>query len=361
MLNKQQLEERYNELPSVLKNALFSVEIAEKIFSLGGKYGISIENNSYLAEEIGHVILGFTPIKEFPKKLQDKLGLLDDEIDELIKDINKEILFPIREALKSAHNIEIDVETTFSESSSPETTSPVNPVRTGAPRMADGSITLPSAISTTTADGSRQRSNGVKTPVYQPISKIPSINLRTPETQRPYPEPTPKPYTAPRPHTPTIRPIPRPPLQTQPTPAILQKEPPLSISPELQSRLTPQGSTQMNEPLSSSLDQMNKPIPKIQIPTPEFEPLDLTKPESAKPKMEQEPTPPKYTPPAPTSSKVPPIDLRNIQKTNTTPQSQSFTRPHPVNSYGDLDPYRETLDKKDKDTDSIFTHVKPDE
>lgn len=107
---QKELEERYQKLPEVLKDALFSVEVANKIFETGKKYGLTIEKTGFLGEETGYVILGLTRPREFVQILSDRLEADEDEAREIASDINHQIFFPIREQLKSAHQLEISEE-----------------------------------------------------------------------------------------------------------------------------------------------------------------------------------------------------------------------------------------------------------
>lgn len=103
----QKLAEQYEKLPEDLKQAVYSEDIALKLFDLGRKYGITIEKNGFLAEEVGYVILGLEKTEEFPKYVKERLDFDDEETAEIVKEINQQIFLPIREALKKAHQIEI--------------------------------------------------------------------------------------------------------------------------------------------------------------------------------------------------------------------------------------------------------------
>lgn len=108
--SSQKLAEQYEKLPEKLKEAVYSEDIALKLFDLGRKYGITIEKNGFLAEEVGYVILGLEKPEEFPKFVKERLDFDDEETAEIVKDINQQIFMPIREALKRAHQIEIAAE-----------------------------------------------------------------------------------------------------------------------------------------------------------------------------------------------------------------------------------------------------------
>lgn len=105
---QQQLEERYDSLPENLKEALLSVDIANKMFEIGKKHTLTIEETGYVAEETGLVVLGLEKPQNLIANIQKRLNSEEDEAGEIAHDINEKIFFPIREALKKAHNIEIE-------------------------------------------------------------------------------------------------------------------------------------------------------------------------------------------------------------------------------------------------------------
>lgn len=105
-IKTQQLEERYQKLPEVLKNALFSVDIAEKIMEIGKKTGLTVEKTGFLAEEVGAIILGLTKPQEFIPKLTQSLEIDAGKARDVAAKINHEILLPLRESLKTSKPIE---------------------------------------------------------------------------------------------------------------------------------------------------------------------------------------------------------------------------------------------------------------
>ena len=108
--SQQFIEEQYQKLPEDLKQAIYSEDIALKLFELGRKYGITIEKNGFLAEEVGYLMLGLSRPEDFPKYVKERLDFNDEETVEVVKDINQLILYPLRQALKRAHQMEIKEE-----------------------------------------------------------------------------------------------------------------------------------------------------------------------------------------------------------------------------------------------------------
>ncbi len=115
--SQQLIDEQYKKLPQELKDAIFSVDIADKIFEIGRKFAITIEKNGFLAEETAFVVLGLLKPEEFTVAIKSRLGVEDDEAHDIAKEVNRQILLPIREALKRAHQIEIPDEEAGDEKS----------------------------------------------------------------------------------------------------------------------------------------------------------------------------------------------------------------------------------------------------
>lgn len=104
---KQERDERYERLPQVLKEALFSADIAEKMFELGKKHALTMEKIGFMSEEAGLVVLGLTPPRIFTTTLVERLAIPPDAAEKIALEISHEIFFPLREALKQAHQVEI--------------------------------------------------------------------------------------------------------------------------------------------------------------------------------------------------------------------------------------------------------------
>lgn len=104
---QKQLEEQYDKLPEILKEAIFSSDIANKMMAIGTKFGLSVEGVGFMSEKTGYVVLGLLRPTEFVQTLVDSLGVNADKAREMAKEINSQIFFPLREALKAAHQMEM--------------------------------------------------------------------------------------------------------------------------------------------------------------------------------------------------------------------------------------------------------------
>jgi len=107
---KEEIQTRFQKLPPNLKDAIVDVDVSEKIFAIGESTGLTIEQIGTLAAETGYVTLGLTRPNEFVSALSKNLGISEDAAKKIAAEVNHQIFYPIREALKSAHQVEITYE-----------------------------------------------------------------------------------------------------------------------------------------------------------------------------------------------------------------------------------------------------------
>ena len=107
---KQQIDEHVAALPSELKDAMFDDEIAKKLIAIGKKFGLTIEKTGFLSEETGYIVLGLARPSEFVANLSQALGVDTEKARLIASEINHQILFGLREALKAAHQIDFGEE-----------------------------------------------------------------------------------------------------------------------------------------------------------------------------------------------------------------------------------------------------------
>ena len=167
-----QIEERYEKLPEVLKDAMFSVEIADKIFETGKKFGLIFEKIGNLAEETGYVTLGLLHPQDFVRALEEHLGIKADQASEIAKEINHQIFFPLRAEFKKAHNIELPAPDF--QRSEPLSKKPLPP-STLPPKPATS--TPPPPLKTTPVE--------VKAPARAPLTEISLPKPPAPPQQKP--------------------------------------------------------------------------------------------------------------------------------------------------------------------------------
>lgn len=104
---QDEIDDRFGKLPNVLQDALFDPKIAQKIFAIGDQFELTIEQIGFLAEETGFVMLGFTRPNMFKDAIKERLGVDNTRGESIAHEINNQIFFLLREAMKSSLGIDI--------------------------------------------------------------------------------------------------------------------------------------------------------------------------------------------------------------------------------------------------------------
>lgn len=298
---EKELEEHYFRLPPELREALFSVENAQHIYNIGKKFGLNVEQIGMLAQESGYVVIGITHPENFATNLSKCLDIDLDKARAIATEVSHKIFYPLRELLKSTHQIDVTQEQI---NKPPIPTSPT-------PRPP-----IPPAPSTLR---------------IMEIAPKPSLSIPATPTTPPSPKIA-EPAQAPRP---PLAPLPPSTIQQQKKvssipPIILSKLP--GTSTETKSDIPP---TTAPQPLAPS-EVMQKMIFEQRGIQPLPHPLKMNEAIFAAPTTPQEAVIP------PLSSKMeatPPVDRPAPQPIKPVPP-----RPFPLNTSSQQDPYREPIE-----------------
>lgn len=290
---QQELNSHYSQLPEVLKDAMFSADVAEKIYQIGERSSFNETQISAMAEETGYLILGVTEPKEFVKNLADRVGVGEDAARIAARELNAQIFVPLREALKSVPRVDA--------AQAPE----------GVPQyMPPQHATTPPAMPPPVPAPSQ---------APKPTPPPPPSQIFAPGVERPAEESTktwggkPPPQPAPPPNLPTREP------EVEPIPVI-------------------------NQPIDlrrKEIEEMAPPRPPVpfQQPVPPQRPTPPAPPPAPQQPLYQ--TPVRFIPQVP-PSRIPPIDLRNQPVLPQQPAPHPMRpRPQVPPRAPGVDPYRE--------------------
>ena len=97
---KEQVEQRFENLPDELKEALASVETADELENIGKKHSLMLDQVSELADETGLVMLGFTKSDQFVRNVSQRLNINEAKAVDIARDVNSTILDKIRDGLR---------------------------------------------------------------------------------------------------------------------------------------------------------------------------------------------------------------------------------------------------------------------
>jgi hypothetical protein len=101
---KEQINERFQMLPSSVQDVVLSAEVADAIKTIADKNDLYIDTAGLLNEEITYVMVGAEKSVNFISNLKTKVHLPEDKVNAVAGDVNDKIFLPIREALKNAAN-----------------------------------------------------------------------------------------------------------------------------------------------------------------------------------------------------------------------------------------------------------------
>lgn len=300
----EQIEEHFQRLPPPLRDHMMSVENSERIFETGKKFGLTIEQIGFLAEESGYVVLGLTHPKDFVSHVSEHLHIDMEKAKNIAREINHQIFFPLREMLKTAHNFELTQE----------------------------QIQQPPPLLSSLPQPGVQTPPTIK-PVVPPAAPSPSISATPSLSPSPSPQTTAPPLktppiVAPRPLSPSPSPI------TSLPPSTLQQQKPAPIrpSPDLPPKTadiikqpSPPPPSQMMQ--QKILQEMEKKLPVIQTDADRMKESIFAPPSApAAPPAQTPAVPPKTSPQSP-APKIPPV-----------------APPASPPSYPNKDPYREPIE-----------------
>lgn len=106
----EEYHDKFSALPEDVKEAISSVNSAEKIRQVASKHKLHIDQVGELGTQTGLVMLGVLPPRDFVKAIVDKLQVTPEVARAIAADINTEIFNQIRESLKKIHHLDFSGE-----------------------------------------------------------------------------------------------------------------------------------------------------------------------------------------------------------------------------------------------------------
>lgn len=102
-LSREQIDDRYDSLPEILKDALWSVATVDEIDRISNSNHLEDKKASRMAKITGYVIMGFLHPDDLRRELQEVLNIDIRVAASLSRDINKKILSPIIEDIRKVY------------------------------------------------------------------------------------------------------------------------------------------------------------------------------------------------------------------------------------------------------------------
>ena len=104
--NKKQLWGLFNVLPDKLKDAIFSEETAKAIANICATHKITDDKKSEIAKLVGDSLMGLLPPDKLQTAIETEIKIEQSEAEKIALEINRFILYPVKEALGSLYKIE---------------------------------------------------------------------------------------------------------------------------------------------------------------------------------------------------------------------------------------------------------------
>src|SRR3989304_791594 len=103
--NTQQIRGIYSKLPNDIKEAIFSVDVSDKIIDIGKKHKLAVDKIGIIGNETSRVMLGVTHPNEFIGNLTERLEVDKEKARAIAGEINEQIFKKVRESLRKIHNM----------------------------------------------------------------------------------------------------------------------------------------------------------------------------------------------------------------------------------------------------------------
>lgn len=104
-ITRDQFWKLYEQLPSELKEAIFAGETADHIGDICERNGVAQEKIPEVARYTGRVLLGVLLPDEFQGVLEKEVGIKKDIAQQVAREINRFVFFPVKASLEQIHTI----------------------------------------------------------------------------------------------------------------------------------------------------------------------------------------------------------------------------------------------------------------
>lgn len=105
--SQEELRKLFEGLPDNLKDAVLSEATANAISDICQRYGIEGEKVPRLAGLVGNVLMGILSPKELPETLKGELVIDRETAQKISQEINRFILYPVKESLVEFYKVEL--------------------------------------------------------------------------------------------------------------------------------------------------------------------------------------------------------------------------------------------------------------
>ena len=102
---RKQLDEKYEELPNDIQEALYADNVVKELKEIEKKYALNREQTISLSAEIGEIMFGTSSPQHFISNIQKEMGISEDSAKTIAAEVNEKIFRPVKESLKTIHSL----------------------------------------------------------------------------------------------------------------------------------------------------------------------------------------------------------------------------------------------------------------
>src|SRR3989344_470687 len=179
-ISREKLIELYRDLPSDVATVYENASTSEAMLDVGRKNSIPIDQLGRLSYEVGLVMVGASPAREFIGNIERGLGVPRAKAVEIAREINTRLFSPIRESLKRIHKLGTSEQLIDErETSAQKVPEPIKPA--GVPKTAPVTLKISEVVKQVALDKAISSA-----PLTTPASAKPIIPmlLSTPTAQK---------------------------------------------------------------------------------------------------------------------------------------------------------------------------------
>jgi len=96
---QKEIQKLFESLPEELKETILSEETAETIRGICERHSVSDKVIPEVARLVGEILIGLLPPENLPRVMEKNLGIDKEKADSVSREINRFILFPVKDSL----------------------------------------------------------------------------------------------------------------------------------------------------------------------------------------------------------------------------------------------------------------------
>src|SRR3989344_5933033 len=97
---KEQIQERFKQLPKVIQDAVTSADVEKRLRILADTHQLHVDQWQLLENNVMLTLVGFQPMEELAENIRSDLGIREEAAERLAADVSKIVFEPIRQEME---------------------------------------------------------------------------------------------------------------------------------------------------------------------------------------------------------------------------------------------------------------------